>query len=186
MTVDRFLAITKPLRYRSYMTKETVWVMIITVWNGPFLLFFLPSIFTYNHNPTFTMFMEISLVLIFQILPLVIFVAATSHLLRIAWKVSRQSRELIAQVCHNHAMNMSGQNIQPPVVFRVQHRSSIVLIILVKTAFNITYLGGSYHCLCFLTNLCPFAGTLRYMVYLLLIANTAVNPVLFSFFKSDI
>ena len=186
MTVDRFLAITKPLRYMSYMTKETVWVMIITVWNGPFLLFFLPSIFTYNHNPTFTMFVEISRVLIFQILPLVIFVAATSHLLRIAWKVNRQTRELIAQVRHNHAMNMSGQNIQPPAVFRVQHRSSTVLIILVMTAFNITYLGGNYHCLCFLTNLCPFAGTLRYMVYLVLIANTAVNPVLYSFFKSDI
>ena len=98
----------------------------------------------------------------------------------------RQTRELIAQVRHNHAMNMSGQNIQPPAVFRVQHRSSTVLIILVMTAFNITYLGGNYHCLCFLTNLCPFAGTLRYMVYLVLIANTAVNPVLYSFFKSDI
>ena len=132
------------------------------------------------------MFVEISRVLIFQILPLVIFVAATSHLLRIAWKVNRQTRELIAQVRHNHAMNMSGQNIQPPAVIRVQHRSSTVLIILVMTAFNITYLGGNYHCLCFLTNLCPFAGTLRYMVYLVLIANTAVNPVLYSFFKSDI
>ena len=132
------------------------------------------------------MFVEISRVLIFQILPLVIFVAATSHLLRIAWKVNRQTRELISQVRHNHAMNMSGQNIQRPAVFRVQHRSSTVLIILVMTAFNITYLGGNYRCLCFLTNLCPFAGTLRYMVYLVLIANTAVNPVLYSFFKSDI
>ena len=83
-------------------------------------------------------------------------------------------------------MNMSGQNIQPPAVFRLQHRSSTVLIILVMTAFNITYLGGNYRCLCFLTNLCPFAGTLRYMVYLVLIANTGVNPVLYSFFKSDI
>ena len=183
MTVDRFLAITKPLQYMSYVMKETVWVMIITVWNGPFLLFFLPSIFTYNHNPTFTMFVEISRVLIYQILPLVIFVAATSHLLRIAWKVNRQTRELIAQVRHNHAMNMSGQNIQPPAVIRVQHTSSTVLIILVMTAFNIKYLGGNYHCL---TNLCPFTGTLRYMVYLVLIANTAANPVLYSFFKSDI
>ena len=101
-------------------------------------------------------------------------------------KVNRHTRELIAQVRHNHAMNMSGQNIQPPAVFRVQHGSSTVLIILVMTAFNITYLGGNYRCLCFLTNLCPFAGTLRYMVYLVLIANTAVNPVLYSFFKSDI
>ena len=166
--------------------ERNCWVMIITVWNGPFLFFFLPSVFTYNHNPTFTMFVEISRVLIFQILPLVIFVAATSHLLRIAWKVNRQTRELISQVRHNHAMNMSGQNTQRPAVFRVQHRSSTVLIILVMTAFNITYLGGNYRCLCFLTNLCPFAGTLRYMVYLVLIANTAVNPVLYSFFKSDI
>ena len=62
--------------------------MIITVWNGPFLFFFLPFIFTYNDNPTFTVFVEISRVLIFQNLLLVIFVAATSHLLRIGWKVT--------------------------------------------------------------------------------------------------
>ena len=152
-------------------------------WPISILLF---AFHTIRHNLTFTMFVEVSRMLIFQILLLVIFVAATSHLLRIAWKVNRQTRELISQVRHNHAMNTSGQNIQPPAVFRVQHGSSTVLIIWVMTAFNITYLGGNYHCLCFLTNLCPFTGTLRYMVYLVLIANTAANPVLYSFFKSDI
>ena len=162
MTVDRFLAITKPLRYMSYVMKETVWVMIITVWNGPFLFFFLPSIFTYNpaQSDIYHVRGNIPNAHFPDSAPRYLCrcnFSSPSHCL----ESHRQTRELISQVRHNHAMNMSGQNIQPPAVIRVQHRSSTVLIILVMTAFNITYLGGNYHCLCFLTNLCPFAGTLR-------------------------
>ncbi|XP_078354806.1 beta-3 adrenergic receptor-like [Oculina patagonica] len=183
MTVDRFLAITRPLRYVSFMTRETIWVMIIAAWMTPVLLFGLPAIFTYRDNPGYTLFVEISRVIIFQIFPFVVFIIATCRLLHLAWKLNRQTQALVAQVKFNRA---SGDIVIQPPPPRSNTRASTVLIVVIMTAFNITYLGGNYRCICLLTNLCPFAGTLRFIIYLVLIANSAVNPIFYAFLKSDI
>ena len=183
MTVDRLLAITKPLRYVSLMTTETNRILILAAWMAPLLLFGFPAIFMYRNNPGYTMFVEISRVLIFQISPLVMFLIATCHLLHLAFRSNRQTRALAAQVRFNHA---SGENnIQAPSP-RTNARASIVLIVLIMTFFNVTYLGGNYRCICLLTDFCPFTGTLMYIIYLVLIANSAVNPIFYAFLKKDI
>ena len=183
MTVDRLIAITKPLRYVSLMTAETIRILIFAAWIAPLVLFGFPSIFMYRGNPGYTMFMEISRVIIFQITPLVMFLVATCHLLHIALKSNRQTKALIAQVRFNHA---SGETtIQAPSP-TTSARASTVLIVLIMTFFNVTYLGGNYRCICLLTELCPFTGTIRYIIYLVLIANSAVNPIFYAFLKKDI
>lgn len=183
MTVDRLLAITKPLRYVSLMTTETIRILILAAWITPLLLFGFPAIFMYRDNPGYTMFVEFSRVIIFQISPLVMFLIATCHLLHLALKSHRQTKALVAQVQFNHA---SGEaNIQVPSP-RTNARASIVLIVLIMTFFNVTYLGGNYRCICLLTDSCPVTGTLMYIIYLVLIANSAVNPIFYAFLKKDI
>lgn len=183
MTLDRFLAITNPLRYTSLMTRTTLWVMIIAAWTTPLLLFSLPASFTYRGNPGYTLFVETSRIIIFQIFPFVIFVVTTCYLLYLAWKINRQTQAMVAQVQFNHA---SGEvNIQPPAQ-NSNIRASTALAVLTMTAFNITYIGGNYRCICLLTKLCPFAGTLKYIIFLVLIANAAVNPIFYAFLKRDI
>lgn len=183
MTVDRLLAITKPLRYVSLMTTETIRILILAAWITPLLLFGFPAIFMYRGNPGYTMFVEFSRVIIFQISPLVMFLIATCHLLHLALKSHRQTKALVAQVQFNHA---SGEaNIQVPSP-RTNARASIVLIVLIMTFFNVTYLGGNYRCICLLTDSCPVTGTLMYIIYLVLIANSAVNPIFYAFLKKDI
>lgn len=175
--------ITKPLRYVSLMTTETIRILIFAAWMAPLLLFGIPAIFMYRDNPGFTMFVEISRVIIFQISPLVMFLIATCHLLRLALKSNRQTNALFAQVRFNHA---SGEiNIQAPPQ-RTHARASTVLIVLIMTFFNVTYLGGNYRCICLLSDVCPFTGTLSYIIHLVLIANSAVNPIFYSFLKKDI
>lgn len=183
MTVDRFLAITRPLRYVSLMTKENIRILILAAWIIPVLLFGFPAIFMHRGNPGYTLFVEIFRVIIFQISPLVMFLIATCHLLHLAWKLNRQTKALVAQVRFNHA---SGEaNIKAPSP-RTNARASTLLIVLIMTVFNITYLGGNYRCICLLTNLCPFTGTIRYLIYLVLITNSAVNPIFYAFLKKDI
>jgi len=185
MTVDRYIAITRPLRYIALMTRKAVWGLIATAWVVPFLLFSLPAIFTYQGNPSYTMVVEISRVVIFQVSPLLAFVGVTCRLLHLARKRTRETRDLVAQVRFNHASE--AVNIPTsPAPQSTDKKGSTIMVLLIITAFNITYLGGNYRCICLLTKLCPFTGVVRKMIYLTLIANAAVNPIVYAFVKRDV
>ena len=85
-----------PLRYITLMTREVILGLISAAWATPLLLFSLPSVFTYQDNPAFTMFVEISRVVIFQAFPFVFFVGVTCHLLYLARKQAREVSALVA------------------------------------------------------------------------------------------
>ena len=184
MTVDRYLAIKRPLRYVSLMTRKTICRMLLVAWTSPLLFFSLPAIFTYRGNPAFTMTVEICRVLIFQVLPFVMFTFVTCRLLYLAWNASCETRATFAQVRFNHAASeASVVLIKPP---RPEKRSASIMVILILTVFNITYLGGNYRCFCFLSGLCPFTGILKQAIFLVVVANAAVNPIIYGFLKKDI
>ena len=184
MTMDRYIAVTRPLRYVELITKKVIFGLIAAAWVAPFLLFSLPAIFTYNHNPEYTMFVEVSRVIIFQIFPLVAFVAVTCHLLYFANKLARETRKMVTQVRFNHADDeVNVPQARDP--YGSSKRRTTAMILLIITAFNITYLGGNYYCICRLTKACPFEGTIKQIIYLVLIAHSAVNPIVYAFLKTD-
>ena len=184
MTMDRYIAVTRPLRYVELITKKVIFGLIAAAWVAPFLLFSLPAIFTYNHNLGYTMFIEVSRTIVFQIFPLVAFVAITYHLLYFANKLARETRKMVTQVRFNHADDEANVP-QARDPYGSSKRRTTAMIVLIITAFNITYLGGNYHCICLLTKVCPFEGTIEQIVYLALIANSAVNPIVYAFLKTD-
>ena len=184
MIMDRYIAVTRPLRYVELITKKVIFRLIAAAWVTPFLLFSLPAIFTYNHNQGYTMFVEVSSIIIFQIFPLVAFVAVTYHLLYFANKLARETRKMVTQVRFNHADDeVNVPQARDPYGSRKRRRTAMILLII--TAFNITYLGGNYHCICFLTKVCPFEGTIDQIFQLALMANSAVNPIVYPFLKTD-
>ena len=184
MTMDRYIAVTRPLRYVELITKKAIFGLIAAAWVTPFLLFSLPAIFTYNDNPRYTMFVEVSRVIVFQIFPLVAFVAVTYHLLYFANKFARELRKMVAQVRFNHADDeVNVPQARDP--YGSSKRRTTAMILLIITAFNITYLGGNYRCICLLTKACPFEGTVKKIIYLVLIASSAVNPIVYAFLKTD-
>ena len=184
MTMDRYIAVTRPLRYVELITKKVIFGLIAAAWVAPFLLFSLPAIFTYNHNLGYTMFMEVSRTIVFQIFPLVAFVAVTYHLLYFANKLAQETRKMVAQVRFNHADDeVNVPQARDPYGSSKRRRTAMILLII--TAFNITYLGGNYRCICILTEACPFEGTVKKIIRLGLITNSAVNPVVYAFLKTD-
>ena len=184
MIMDRYIAVTRPLRYVELITKKVIFGLIAAAWVAPFLLFSLPAIFSYNHNPGYTMFMEVSRTIVFQIFPLVAFVTVTYHLLYFANKLAQETRKMVTQVRFNHADDeVNVPQARDP--YGSSKRRRTAMIVLIITAFNITYLGGNYHCICLLTKVCPFEGTIEQIVYLALMANSAVNPIVYAFLKTD-
>ena len=184
MTMDRYIAVTRPLRYVELITKKVIFGVIAAAWVAPFLLFSLPAIFAYNHNLGYTMFMEVSRVIVFQIFPLVAFVAVTYHLLYFANKLVRETRKMVTQVRFNHADDeVNVPQARDPYGSSKRRRTAMIFLII--TAFNITYLGGNYHCICLLTKVCPFEGTIEQIFHLALMANSAVNPIVYAFLKTD-
>lgn len=184
LTVDRYLAITRPLRYISFMTRKTICRMLLVAWTAPLLFYSFPAIFTYRGNIAFTMSVEVCRVLIFQVFPFVMFTFVTCRLLYLAWQTSRQMRATLAQVRFNHAS--SGASITPIKPSRPEQRRASIMVILILTVFNITYLGGNYWCCCFLFDLCPYTGFLKQAIFLVVVANAAVNPIVYGFLKMDI
>ena len=184
MIMDRYIAVTRPLRYVELITKKVIFGLIAAAWVAPFLLFSLPAIFSYNHNPGYTMFMEVSRTIVFQIFPLVACVAVTYHLHYFANKLAQETRKMVTQVRFNHADDeVNVPQARDP--YGSSKRRRTAMIVLIITAFNITYLGGNYHCICLLTKVCPFEGTIEQIVYLALMANSAVNPIVYAFLKTD-
>ena len=184
MTMDRYIAVTRPLRYVAVMTQDVIFGLIAAAWTIPFLLFSLPAIFTYNDNPEYTMFVEVSRVIVFQMFPLVAFVGLTCHLLYFANKLARETRKMVTQVRFNQVSDVC-KVPQHAGTGRLSKRGTTAMIVMIITAFNITYLGGNYQCICLLSKACPFEGTVEKIIHLVLIANSAVNPIVYAFHKKD-
>lgn len=185
MAVDRYLAISRPLGYITFMTKTAIFGLITLAWVAPLLLFGLPAYFTYQDNPGYTLFIEYTRVVIFQMLPLAVFLGVTCHLLYISHKLTRETRNLVMQVRFNHTPGHVGVPC-PPAPQNTDRKATTIMILLVITFFNITYLGGNYRCICILTKLCKYEGIQKKLIVLTLIANAAVNPIVYAFVKRDI
>ena len=102
LITDKYITVMRPLRYDSYMTRKRLLSALALAWITPFLLFTVPSFFTYSgRNDLFTFAFETFRVLIFQLMPSVAFVLITGHLFLIARSISQKETVLLAQLKFN-------------------------------------------------------------------------------------
>lgn len=183
LTADRFLAITMPLKYTVFMTRKRLVISLASAWIAPFILFTLPSIFTYSHNnSSFTFIFETFRVSAFQLIPSVLFVFVTWRLCCIARDISRRELLLLAQIRFNFDPQ---QNIKT-VKKEGEKRSSVKMIVLIILLFDVLcHIGGNYRCFCFVFKLCVASETLKRVIHVLFIMNSAVNPLVYAVLKKD-
>ena len=182
LTADRFIAVVKPLKYASFMKRRSPILMICMAWLTALVFFTLPSAFSYQGNDSFTAAFEINRVIMFQVIPSIVFVLVTCILIYIANKLSRQTAALEAQVRYNYSFS----NIDVIKKMRHPERRAAAMTILIITLFNVTYAGGNYVCYCFLSKSCVVPYTLYRAIHLMFIINVAANPIVYAFLKKDI
>ena len=180
LTADRYLAITMPLQYPSFMTRKRLILSLAFVWIAPLILFTLPSIFIYSSgNDSFTFIFETFRVSIFQLIPSVLFIFVTGRLCFIARNISREESLILAQIRFNFKQQ---QNVERK---HREKKASLKMIVFIILFFILCHVGGNYRCFCFVFKLCIVSETLKKVIHVLFVVNSAANPLVYSVLKKD-
>ena len=183
LTADRLMAITMPLKYSLLMTRRRFIFMIAISWILPLILFTLPSIFTYSSaNDSFTFVFENFRVLIFQLIPSVLFVYVIGRLCLIVTDISRKEAFILNQIRYNLATHETN----PDTNRHTEKKSaSVKMIIFIISLFVLCHVGGNYRCFCFVFKICVVPETLMKVIHVLFVINSAANPLVYAILKKD-
>ena len=185
MTLDRYIAIVKPLKYVTFMTTRRVVLLISAAWLATFLphFIFLVTVVTSTspndvHGQVFMVFDFV----FYETLPLVILPLATGHIFLIARRHSRQNAALVAQLRFNQRIEHGNE-----ASTQSQETSSAKMLGVAVTVFIISYTSELLYTV--FVQLSEEEDQNRHYLHikdLLLFLNSAVNPVAYALFKSDI
>ena len=177
MTLDRFIAIVKPLQYSSLMTAHRATMLTVLAWLIPLSVYFIPSICV--SLKLFRIDFKVSVIVwttIFEFIPCTVLLLATAQAIITSRKHSRHDAQLKSQIRYN----------QPNIKYVLQSASSVRVITTVVAIFLGCYAVEVYSSFCHFTALCTMSKDLFALVQFLVIINSAANPVAYSFFKRDI
>ena len=184
LTLDRYLAIVKPMRYVTFMTTKRVALLISAAWGVSFVGVLIPRLTLYfatspeenrnDINGYFFLFLDITTFFV-----CVFLLFATTRIFLIARRHTRQNAALIAQLNFNH-------RTQHGRVFKPQETAATKMVGVVVAVFLSYYFVLVFH---HVSNKAEFYAQYkirRMAIRLLLLLNSAVNPVAYALFKRDI
>lgn len=188
MTFDRYIAITRPLRYVSLMKESMVRKLIASAWGVPIIITLTPLSWTHlaslsDSQKEFAnrIYQGIVLVL-FEIVPCIVMPLTFLHLFAIVKKQSRRIRTLEVQIVNRYNLNML-TNRRGRI--RTHEKSVVHVFAIVVIIFEICWVLSAYRAFCRF-NLCQVSLTLVQISRLFLFLNSAVNVCVYAVLKRDI
>ena len=183
LTLDRYLAIVKPMRYVTFMTIKRVALLISAAWSVAFvgvLVPYLALFFATSAKHRDIMFKQLFVFLSSLIICVCVFLLfATTRMFLIARRHARQNAALVTQLNFNH-------RIQHGRLFKPQEAAATKMVGVVVSVFLSCYLLDMYDTVCKLTESYTQNETLDMVFVLLTLLNSAVNPVAYALFKREI
>ena len=178
LTFDRYTAIVFPLQYNCRMTRKRIILIILLAWLSPLVLDSIPIIFLPRVFDKGEEIAQVWSMVIFQILPCIILCVVSRKIFREAGRHSFRSKVLLRQLCFNH-----------PKTRGKSEKSSARLIGTLLIVFLVCWSAQALSSLCFCFKACidfQPEEAVRYSLALLLLTNSAANPVIYAFLKRDI
>ena len=182
LTLDRYLAIIKPLRYITFMTMKRVVFLVAVSWSLPSLI--VVSYLAWQlgtSGQTYVIFKKYFLVFLsfFQVCVCVALLFATTRIFLVARRHARQNAVLVMQLNFNH-------RIQHSRVFKPQEAASTKVVGSVVAVFIICHVLSIYNKVCLIVSCERSDALMDHVLIPLILTNSAVNPVAYAFFKKDI
>ena len=188
MIAERYIAVVYSLKYVYFMTSTKTFAIIAASWGIPTILFLARWAYENNFNEISSRadyVIVIIYTLLFEIAPTIILTAATLHILIIARKLSIQMSTLLTQVRYNRARN-SATIVNVPVKVGLK-ASTVRLVTVVVAVFVACYGTEIYVSFCEAPfDLCVVSTDTKTLFSLLLMVNSAMNPLVYAFLKQDI
>ena len=189
VTADRFVAIARPLSYINFITWRRVPRFILSAWIAPLIICFLPFAWIFTSSPETKKICDklfiAFLLTFFEFFPCVVMVMATWRVLCISRRHTRRMMVLQSQLQFNHPK----LNFDALREHRERNMSSAKLITIVVALFVLCYISEMSSSFLHLLDVSKqfWSSYLNNDVrFLFLVANSAVNPFVYGFLKSDI
>ena len=181
LTLDRYFAIVHPLRYVTFMTKKRVALLVAAAWGVASTMsassFLSHVVFRREDQQTFA----ISLFLYYAAIALGVcsfLLFVTVRIFLVVRRIASRNAALVAQLNFNH-------KLQHGVTFKARETASakmIGIVVPVCLLYYLVWVAGAVHR--FAKSLPP--ELLVEIHVILLILNSAVNPIAYAFYKREL
>lgn len=182
MTVDRYIALTSPFKHKRDMTPARIARLVFTAWVIPLItrVFIFIPIYLYNKATALNYLVPVFL-FTFELLPCLLLPCFTVHMVYIVRNSQRARRRRVED---------SSAELKAPsfrIHFRGDGRTNHVnVVISVVGLFIICYSVDVYTSVCYIFGLSSISTRLWYVRHILLVTNSALNPLAYALFKRDI
>ena len=176
LVLDRYIAVVKPLKYLTFMKRRRVIQMVSSSWAISFAVVTVQIMYQlfFKENSILSNF-SVCLFFITEFFSSVMLIFCFVSMFRVVVKHNRAARSLAKQLRFNHR-----------VFFKTHEKSAVIMIGIVISLFLVCY-GIYIRCTVILLyhhgkNVC---NDIVYKIPVLVL-NSAINPLAYSFFKRDI
>lgn len=177
MILDRYVAIVHPLKYLSFVTSRVIKIAIALAWISPILLFTVPHSLEVESR-----FLLIFRVGVFQVVPVLVFIFVSARIFFIMRRISKRTSRIFAQLRFNHPTKSASSVTESTLESRAAARMTVAIVFF----FIVCYVFENYKCFCYVFRMCRINETLREIVDILFVINSAANPIAYAFLKRDI
>ena len=174
LILDRYIAVVKPLKYLTVITRRRVIQIILLSWAIPFGLEILPVASVIFSTPLFFSIFLWLLMIFFEILPCVMIILFFASMVHVVWKHNRAESTLAKQLHFNHRVS-----------FTSREKAAVKMMAIVISLFLLCY-GIFLRCTFLsLVDLQTQCNDVEFKIPVLVL-NSGINPLAYAFFKRDI
>ena len=183
MTVDRYISLTSPLKHKRAMTPTRIARWVFTAWVIPMItrVFIFTPIYLHNKETALKYLVPI-LMFSFEVAPCVLLPFFAFHIVYIVRKNRYAKRRRI----EDSTIELKSPSIR--VHFRNDRRKNynISVVVSVVALFIICYSVDVYTSVSDIFGFSSISGVVWSVRHILLVTNSALNPIAYAFFKRDI